>query len=197
MLLNRKFVKANIKEIESNLQDYMVLRNPYSFDRDVELLGYGFNIANLCNTLRLYNEFCEDIGTNQKLDFSVLSKVLLAIYQNKPFTLDELKEYYTFSITLERLGKAMSNFSTGLSEHVYTDTDTDTMLLGFGWEKQARLKDLNSRLWGELNEEVFNIKWEVIEGKRTVESLQKDVLNLLEKALKEEEDKARGESKAA
>lgn len=190
MMLSKDYWTGQIEDMKSRPYEYHVLKNVFTYREDIERFEYGVHIANLCNTLRIYNKFTKEIQ-GKEIDYTILSKVFIAVYQDEPFTDEELEQFYKFNTELESLGKAMESFSSNLAEHTYIYSEVEIMMLGFQLSKQERLRRLNDEEWGFISDRFFSLKWEVLKGKRTVKSLKKATLHLLETALQEEEEKAK------
>lgn len=183
MQLSNDFVKNNLETIKNDLWSYTVLKTGHlQFTEDKNLLMMSITLSNLMVSVDMINRMFENSGINKKLDNTILFKAYESIFTGRAFTDKEFEEYMAVNTEIEKLGRSMQLISVGFTEHLFTESSLDMILMGFGLKKQESLHKLDEE--GDCEESFFLLKQDVVEGKISAIDFKKKSLKMLNDAIK-------------
>lgn len=194
MVLHTNYWKSNLEKIKDESYNYMILDTRHlTSAKDREIHKLILNLLTICRSLGMINETYKDIGSSHKIDFSILYEVIAAINGGYALSPEKEKSVYSFEEELDRINDAFYRISPLLSEKLFLPAEMHMWMIGFGVDKQNRLRSLNDDLWGNVLDEVIDMVGERVVHKISSEELKEEALRILENSLKEEEAKSKRE----
>lgn len=188
MIVPTNYWKENILKMKEEYHNFLVLKVdhlPYSDDQ--RPLEMGVHVLNLCNSLKMVNDFFKKTGMKKSFDFNILYDVQKAIMNDEALPMGKLKEFYGLMKEVEKFASASANLFPG-SEHWYIGTDIQMTLIGFPLRSQIEAEQLNGKNFGFLSDKIFELSMEVLEGKNSVENFSRTAKILCEKFLVKERE---------
>lgn len=188
MILSTNYWKENISEMKKKDYNYLVLKVEHlDYSDDRKPFENGIQILSLCTSLRMANEFFKKMGMNKEFNFSILFEVQKAVLNDQAFSLEKLKEYFKLMKEVEDFARASQNLFPG-ADHLYVDSATEMILIGFSQKLQSELEQQNERKFGFLCDEFYSLSVEVLEGEKSVEAFSRESKKLCEDYLKAEKE---------
>ncbi|SHG34529.1 hypothetical protein SAMN05444483_10980 [Salegentibacter echinorum] len=193
MILSSTSWKEQTELMKERTFDYMVLETKiYEFTEDKDRLQPGVYIANLCNILRMVNESFDKAGIPGKIEFSIMGEVLTSIYTDTSLNNEQLERFFALNQKMEKTARAFQGIST-MVDDLYFSSEIIQHMIGFDVNRQQQFRNIDENKYGRTDESFFELYFDFLEGKMTVQEFKKEGVEVMEKGLeraKEESLKA-------
>ena len=174
-------VKTEIKDYETllklkdNYSNHILLNAEHLlYNSDKKVFINAIEALNVINTISFINEFYNKVGVNIRISTNILYKAIDAGFNNKPFSKEELKEYF-------KEIKLKDNFFENIEKFTALDVhsmpyELEILLFGLSYEKQNELTEKQKI---ELFEEYGNLNCDMLSGKIEIQDFIDKVKKLV------------------
>ena len=162
-------VKTEIKDYETLLKlkgnycDHILLNTEhliYSSDKDAFMIA--IEVLNVINSVKFINDFYDKVGSKIKISTNILYKAIDAGFDNKPFTDEEIKEYFKEIKLIDNFFENIEKFTEFNAHNV--PYELEFVLLGLSYENQDKLTEKQkTELFEEYGNINCNMRWGKIE----------------------------------
>lgn len=162
-------VKTEIKDYETLLKlkgnycDHILLNTEHLiYSSDKEAFMIAIEVLNVINSVKFINDFYDKVGSKIKISTNILYKAIDAGFDNKPFTDEEIKEYFKEIKLIDNFFENIEKFTEFNAHNV--PYELEFVLLGLSYENQDKLTEKQkTELFEEYGNINCNMRWGKIE----------------------------------
>ena len=162
-------VKTEIKDYETLLKlkgnycNHILLNTEHLiYSSDKEAFMIAIEVLNVINSVKFINDFYDKVGSKIKISTNILYKAIDAGFDNKPFTDEEIKEYFKEIKLIDNFFENIEKFTEFNAHNV--PYELEFVLLGLSYENQDKLTEKQKiELFEEYGNINCNMRWGKIE----------------------------------
>lgn len=140
MVLANEDVKSRINNIKENYYNYLVLDMESVGEENTQRMELAIEILSIINTVRKANDLYKEVKAPNSIKTDIFYQIIKAIFEDKPFTKEQLSEYHTEISKLQNFYKVISIFDDTVE--TFIPDEVEILLAGMNLREQLELRKL-------------------------------------------------------